>query len=101
MKTQKLVNVKEITSVSTWIAAGHIQTGYWAISEPTEETEKAICFEVMKWNSLATKQYKAKCWFPKKYIKSILNDYYVNIKGDFYLVPEWLCESKRAEGFEI
>ena len=98
----------KFTKVSDYILARHDMkagdkgTRTMLLDSAVSETDKALAFELQKWNSTATKLIKTKCWFPKKFIQKVENDFYVNIKQDvMYVIPEWLVDAKKADGFEI
>lgn len=66
------------------------------------ETEKAIGVKCTYWNSCANAK-PGTAWIPKSQIKEIANDYWTNPDqaSRFYLVPTWLINAKKAEGYEI
>ena len=66
------------------------------------ETEKAIGVQGTYWNSYANAK-PGTAWIPKSQIKQIGNDYWINPDqaSRFYLVPTWLINAKKAEGYEI
>mgnify|MGYP000936768005 CR=1 FL=1 len=87
---------KTFKTVSDWIAAGHIASGYTLIENVRGETEKAIAVEIEKFNSAAN-LYTATVWLPKSLVQTVVNDYYLeNMGAKVYIVPDWLMKKKGA-----
>lgn len=85
--------------VSKWIEAGMGATGFYLV-ETVKETDKAIAIKSSKFNSFGN-AYQTLCWFPKSKAEKVANDYYTNASADFYVIPAWLYEAKRNEGFDL
>lgn len=98
----KFSKVSDYISARNEMKDGDKGTRMMLLDSAVNETEKAIAFELQKWNMSATKLFNTKCWFPKKFIQKVENDFYVNINQSFmYVIPEWLIDAKKAEGYEI
>ncbi len=95
MATKKLT----FETVTQWIDAGGMATGYYLFSEPVAITEKAVAFKAKKFNSYGN-LFDCQVWFPLSKVQFVKNDYYVE-GVQYYLIPAWLYEYKRLEGFDI
>lgn len=92
---------KSFSTVKDWIDAGGLATGHISFDGlPCRETEKAVAFAVHHHNS-SRDNAKSACWFPKSHVQKVLNDFYSSAPEFLYLVPEWLVNKKRLEGFDL
>ena len=83
-----MTNTKQCFSkVSEYIAAGALEVGF-LLELPTSETEKALGFKGVKFNSYGN-AYDAVIWLPKSQLQKLENDFYTN---DAPLVM-WFCPS--------
>lgn len=90
------------SNVSEWINAGNMKSGFYLLEKVERETEKAIGFKAEKYNSYGNLK-PATCWMPKSKVQAIVNDFYtaLDAPATMYLVPDWLYNTKTAEGFVI
>jgi len=89
-------------AVSEWIEAGHMNTGFEYFEGVVKESDKAVAFKAQKWNRAAN-LYSTVVWFPKSKAQKVINDYYTHESSacSGYLIPSWMVEKKRQDGFEI
>ena len=85
-------------TISEWIEAGALNTGLILVSIIARESEKAIGIADQRYNKYGN-PVPAICWFPKSQIQVVENDYYTDGTTKNYLVPAWLFEAKKREGF--
>lgn len=78
-------------SVTEWLAAGGMSTGFYLMEESQGETEKAVAFKCTKFTSYGN-PYEGKGWLPKSQIKKIKNDFYIHGAEEMYLAPGWLLK---------
>ena len=77
------------TTVSEYIAAGALKVGY-VIESPVRETEKALGFSGVKYNSYGN-AYNAVIWLPKSQLQKLKNDFYTNnAPSVMWFCPAWL-----------
>jgi hypothetical protein len=77
------------TTVSEYIAAGALKVGF-VIESPVRETEKALGFSGVKYNSYGN-AYDAVIWLPKSQLKQLKNDFYTNnAPSVMWFCPAWL-----------
>jgi len=89
-----------ITTVSQYIAAGALSVGF-LLEYPIKETEKAIAFEGVKFNSYGN-PYTALIWLPKSQLTKLENDFYTNdAPKEMYLCPAWLYAKNPTLGEKI
>lgn len=88
----------EFTKISEWIAAGQGDSGYSWLRHEMEE-ERRIAFRATRTD--AAGQYAALCWIPKGVICSVENDVYPHEPKILYLVPNWVCTSRKKEGYSF
>lgn len=69
----------------------------YLLESPIAETEKAIAFQGVKFNSYGN-PYNAKIWLPKSQITKIKNDFYTNGDDFMYLCPAWLYRNNPTLG---
>ena len=85
-------NMKTTTTfntVSEYIAAGALKVGY-VIESPVRETEKALGFSGVKYNSYGN-AYDAVIWLPKSQLQKLKNDFYTNnAPSVMWFCPAWL-----------
>jgi|GEM_PF-2883023 len=103
MKALKKTEAKKISTVSQWIEAGGLATGWSPLTQVvTKESAKAIAIEGSRWNACATDRYRCLIWLPKSQLVAIEDDFYdQKIEGQNYLAPQWLLSAKQNEGFEF
>jgi hypothetical protein len=109
-----------ITTTSEWLAAttatnglidGRTAAGKTALNllsdfrlislENVErETKKAIGVTGTRWNSCGNPK-PAVVWFPKSQTRELNNDHWINCASRMFLVPTWLINAKKAEGYEL
>lgn len=80
--------MKNIKTVSEWLAAGGMEIAY-LLESPIKETEKAVGFPGVKFNSYAN-PYNAVIWLPKSQLVKIKNDFYTDGPSEMFLCPPWL-----------
>jgi hypothetical protein len=86
--------------VSEYIAAGALSVGF-LLESPIKETEKAIAFEGVKFNSFGN-PYNALIWLPKSQLAKLENDFYTNdAPSEMYLCPAWLYARNPTLGEKI
>lgn len=87
-------------TVSEWIAAGGLKSGYYLLERPISESrDKAVGVALQKYVG-AGNPIRATAWFPKSWVKFVINDFYSDSIGkEVMLVPDWLMKKKEAEGF--
>jgi len=85
-------------TVSEYIAAGSLATGMFLLESPVAETEKAVAFEAVKFNSYGN-PYAGKAWLPKSQLTKVENDFYTNGPKEMFICPGWLY-SKNFQGGE-
>ncbi len=86
--------------VSEWIAAGNMESGFYALERVERETEKAIGFKSEKFNDYGNLK-PAICWMPKSKLQIVENDFYADGPAKMYLVPAWLYSAKADEGYQL
>jgi len=91
-------NTKYIFSkVSEYIAAGGLEVGY-VLESPIRETEKALGFNGVKFNSYGN-AYDAVIWLPKSQLQKLVNDFYTNNAPDvMWFCPSWLYSKNPTLG---
>jgi hypothetical protein len=88
------------TKVSEYIAAGAMNVGY-LLESPIRETEKALGFGGVKFNSYGN-PYNAIVWLPKSQLQKLENDFYTNdAPAIMWLCPAWLYEKNPNLGEAI
>lgn len=95
MTTKQL---KKISKVSEYIALGGMASGAYLLENPAKETEKAIAFPGVKFNSYGN-PYNGLIWFSKSQLVEVENDYYTNdAPAKMHLCPEWLYSKNPTVG---
>jgi hypothetical protein len=90
-------NIKSIKTVSQYIALGGMTVGM-LLESPVKETQKALAFQVVKFNSYGN-AYNGLTWLPKSQLVEVSNDYYTNnAPAKMHLCPTWLYEKNFAGG---
>jgi len=86
----RMSNTKHrFTKVSEYIAAGALEVGF-VLESPTRETEKALGFKGVKFNSYGN-AYDAVIWLPKSQLQKLENDFYTNdAPAVMWFCPSWL-----------
>lgn len=69
------------------------------LESPAKETEKAIAFPCVKFNSYGN-PYNGLAWLPKSQLTKVENDFYTTGPKEMFLCPGWLY-SKNFSGGEI
>lgn len=92
------MKASKFKKISEWINAGALTTGFMLVSNVAKESEKAIGIEDQRYNQYGN-AVSAICWFPKSQIQAVENDYYTDNSAQNYLIPEWLIDAKKREGF--
>ena len=77
-----------IKKVSEYLALGGLAIGM-ILESPVRETEKALGFTAVKFNSYGN-PYNGVAWLPKSQLKLIENDHYTNGPAVMFLCPTWL-----------
>lgn len=90
--------VATFDKISEWVAAGNMETGFYALERVERTTEKAIGFKAEKYNEFGNLK-QVICWIPRSQLKAVANDFYVNGPAEVFLVPAWLYGTKTSEGF--
>lgn len=93
-------NQAKFTKVSEWIAAGNMESGFYALESIDRETEKAVGFKAQKSTEFGNLK-PATAWFPKSKLQAVQNDYYTNGPARMFLVPHWLYSSRTDEGYVL
>jgi len=78
-----------ITAVSEYFAQGGMSSGFFLLESPVKETEKAMSFSAVKFNSYGN-PYNGSAWVPKSKLQEVKNDFYTTGPDKMYLCPEWL-----------
>lgn len=89
----------KIKTVSEWINGNKLAEST-LFESPVKESDKALGFTVDKINANGY-SVPAVCWFPKSKLVALANDYYQNGAEVMYMVPNWLLNAKRLDGFEL
>lgn len=90
-------NSKAFKKVSEYIEAGAFKVGF-LLESPIKETEKALGFEGVKFNSYGN-PYNAVIWLPKSQLQKLENDFYTNEAPDvMWLCPTWLYKKNPTLG---
>jgi len=77
------------TKVSEYIAAGALAVGF-VLESPIRETEKALGFQGVKFNSCGN-PYNTVIWLPKSQLQKLENDFYTNdAPSTMWFCPAWL-----------
>jgi hypothetical protein len=77
------------SKVSEYIAAGALEVGY-VLESPIRETEKALGFAGVKFNSYGN-PFNATIWLPKSQLQKLENDFYTNDAPPvMWFCPAWL-----------
>lgn len=103
MKALSKKQAQSLTTVSQWIDAGGLRTGWSHLtSVVARDTPKAIAINGSKWNASGGSRTNCLVWFPKSQLIPVEDDFYDHkIAGQNYLIPHWLTQAKEAEGFEL
>jgi hypothetical protein len=88
----------KFNTISQWINAGALNTGLMLVSTIAKESDKAIGIADQRYNQYGN-AVPAICWFPKSQIQAVENDYYTDGSTQNYLVPAWLVDAKKRDGF--
>ena len=92
---------KKISKVSEYIKRGGMSSGAYLLESPAKETEKALAFPGVKYNSYGN-PYNGLIWFPKSQLTTLENDYYTNeAPAQMYLCPEWLYRKNPTVGESV
>jgi hypothetical protein len=80
---------QKFSKVSEWIAAGGLSVGFM-LESPVKETEKAVAFPCVKFNSYGN-PYNGIAWLPKSQLQKVENDFYTNqAPAEMWFCPAWL-----------
>lgn len=99
IKMAKATKIK-FSTVSEWIKAGTFASGYALLESPVKETDKAIAFKAVRFNSCGN-PYMGLGWLPKSQIIKIKNDYYTNSPAIMYAIPDWLTNKSYENGISF
>jgi hypothetical protein len=88
-----------IKTVSQYLNEGGMSLGFYLMESPAKETEKAIAFPCVKFNSCGN-PYNTIAWLPKSQLTKIENDFYTKGEKEMHLCPGWLY-SKNFSGGEV
>lgn len=87
--------------VSEWVAAGGLKSGLQLVeSKIVEIREKSIGCAVKRFTAYGNLKDDI-CWFPKSKCQQVENDYYQQGAKVMLLVPGWLCNVRRVEGYDL
>jgi hypothetical protein len=88
------------TTVSQYIAAGALSVGF-LLESPIKETEKALAFEGVKFNSYGN-PYTGLIWLPKSQLAKLQNDFYTNnAPSEMWFCPTWLYAKNPTLGEKV
>ena len=92
-------NRTAIKTVSQYLNEGGMSLNLVLLESPSKETEKALAFPCVKFNSNGN-AYNGLAWLPKSQLTKVENDFYTNGEKTMFLCPEWLY-SKNFSGGEV
>lgn len=88
-----------IKTVSQYLNEGGMSLKLVLLESPSKETEKALAFPCVKFNSYGN-AYNGLAWLPKSKLTKVENDFYTNGAKEMFLCPEWIY-SKNFSGGEF
>ena len=96
-----MTNTKhQFAKVSEWVAAGSFEVGC-VLESPIRETEKAVGFNGVKYNSYGN-PYNAVIWLPKSQLQMLENDFYTNDAPPvMWFCPSWLSAKNPTLGEKV
>jgi hypothetical protein len=92
-------NNTSIKTVSEYLNNGGMSLGLFLLESPAKETEKAMAFNCIKFNSYGN-PYNSIAWLPKSQLTKVKNDFYTTGPEEMFLCPEWLY-AKNFSGGEV
>jgi len=90
---------QQFKTVSEYLAAGGMSLNLYLLESPSKETEKALAFPCVKFNSYGN-PYNGLAWLPKSQLAKVENDFYTTGPKEMFLCPGWLY-SKNFNGGEV
>ena len=92
-------NRPAIKTVSQYLNEGGMSLNLFLLESPAKQTEKAIAFPCVKFNSCGN-PYNSLAWLPKSQLTKVENDFYTTGPKEMFLCPGWLYY-KNFSGGEI